>query len=168
VAPTVGAVHAPFPTPTQTPPVQCQFGNETISVPSRNAVSVGITPGAVPTLYQGVPGLITVASGEPLPGVSLEFRLPGTTFVAGAVIQPEIRVRNATAAEVSVFDAVSIVPDGQDERTPAPADPRSFPVFAFGPRFGGLPLPAGQIWTIPSTTVQMAFDAAQPVHVHAR
>ncbi len=145
----------------------CQFGNGTVTMPSRDPVAVGLTPGVVPTFYRGVPGLTTFAAGEPLPEVFLELRLPRTTFVAGAVIQPEIRVRNTTAAEVSVYDAVSVVPDGQDQAAPAPADARSFPNFVHGPSFRGLSVPAGQTWAIPSIFVQMPFDAAQPVHLHA-
>jgi hypothetical protein len=146
--------------------VQCQLGNATVSVPARDPAPVGITPGAVPTFYQGVPGLMTLAASEPMPGLSLELRLLRTTFVAGAVIQPEIRVRNMTAAEVFVSDAVSVIPDGQEQAVSAAVDPRSFPNFVHGPYSPGFAVPTGQTWTIPSMFIQLPFDGAQPVHLH--
>jgi hypothetical protein len=34
-------------------------------------------------------------------------------------------------------------------------------------RFGGVTVLARQTWSIPSNTVQLPFDAAPPVHLHA-
>ena len=168
VPPTIEPPRAPLPTPTPEPPLQCQFDDRTISIPPAYAPGPGITPGVVPPYYRGAPGYITFAAGEPLPGVFLELRLPRTSFVAGAVIQPEIQVRNTTAAGVRAASAVAAVPDGQPEAgTPAQADPRSFPSLRRGPGFGGPIVPGGQTWSIPSI-VQLPFDAAEPVHLDAR
>jgi hypothetical protein len=108
--------------------------------------------------------------------VMLELRLPRTTLVAGAVVEPEIRVRNANASEVVVADSVWVAPDGADEpATPAQADPRSFPNFIHGPPnfihgppgISGVSVPGGQTWALPASTVQLPFEANQPVHLHA-
>jgi hypothetical protein len=157
----------PLPTPTQEPPLQCRFGDRTVSVLPAFAPGPATTPGAAPTSYRGAPGYRTFATGEPLPGVVLELRLPSTTFVAGAVIPAEVRVRNTSSAAVSVVPSVAAVPDGRAASgAPAPADPRSFPslVRSLGP--GGPSVPSGQTWSIPCI-VQVPFDAAEPVHLHA-
>jgi hypothetical protein len=75
--------------------------------------------------------------------------------------------QNGTGADVSLSDAVSVMRDEPDQPTPGSADPRSFPIFAHEPRFGGVSVPSRQTWSIPSNTVQTPFDAAQPVHLHA-
>jgi hypothetical protein len=124
------------------------------------------TPGVVPTFFQPVPGYSTFAMGEPMPGVSLELRLPRTTFVAGAVIQPQIQVHNASPNSVTVAGGVAAVLDGQSEPVaPSQADPRSFPPGHPGPP-GGPTVPSGQTWSL-SSLVQLPFDAAQPAHLHA-
>jgi hypothetical protein len=129
--------------------VQCQFGDRTVTVPLHS------TP-------QPLSGLKVYAAGEPLPGVHLELRLPRTTFVAGALIQPEVAVRNTSASDASVVVRVSALPQN------APADPRSFPIFSGGP--GPAPplldVPPGETRTV-SSLLQVPFDAAEPVRVHA-
>src|SRR5207302_9450108 len=49
-----------------------------------------------------------------------------------------------------------------------PEDPRSFPVSgaAFGPGPRATAVPPGQMWSF-SSSVQLPFDAAQAVHLHA-
>src|SRR6202022_2694399 len=104
----------PFLTPTPDPPAKCRFSDGVeLSVPVLGAVSGVITPGAVQARYQGTPGWITVAHGEPQPGLVLELRLPATMFVAGAVISPEVRVRNGTTTDVGVFTGVGTYGDDQ-------------------------------------------------------
>lgn len=168
VPPTAAVTQRPFPTPTLEPAVECQFGDTTVSVPI-DPWPVGITPGVVPTQFQGKPGLTTFAASEPIPGVMLELRLPRTTFVAGAVVEPEIQVRNANATEVAVSDSVWVVPDGADEPSPSTqTDTRSFPNFIHGPfGFRTISVPGGQTWALPASTVQLPFEATQPVHLHA-
>jgi hypothetical protein len=167
VPPTIGPIRASVPTPTLEPPVQCQFGSGALSALAAYAAGSVTTPGVVPTYYQGVPGLTTVAVGEPLPDVLLELRLSRTSFVAGAVIQVETRVRNTSAQAVSVSPAVSTVTDGDTEpAASAQTDPRSFPTLFGGLGSGGPIVPGGQTWSIPSV-VQLPFDTAERVHLHA-
>jgi len=71
----------------------------------------GLWPGRVPTADQDTPGDSTLVAGEAVPGVFVELRLPRTTFVAGAVIQPELRVRNTTSADIEVRRGLAAVPD---------------------------------------------------------
>ncbi|MBV8714877.1 MAG: hypothetical protein JOZ65_07400 [Chloroflexi bacterium] len=107
-------------------------------------------------------GLTAFAAGEPLSGLHLELRLSRTTFVAGALIQTQVVVRNTNSADATVDVGVSALPQT------APADPRSFPIVFPGPGFGRPPVTVapGQSQTI-SSFVQLPFDADQPVHVHA-
>jgi hypothetical protein len=117
VPPTSSGLRSQYPTPTQEPPVACQFGNAMVSVPSRDPAPDRLTPDVVPTEYRGTPGWTTVASGEPLPGVFVELRLPKTMFVAGVVMQPEIRVRNATNAVVLVLKGCQSSPAAKTRRS---------------------------------------------------
>jgi hypothetical protein len=100
--------------------------------------------------------------GDPLPGLHLELRLPRTTFVAGAVIQPEVAVWNTGASDATLVVNVSVMPQN------GPPDPRSFPIGFPGP--GPAPPPLrlvpGEAQSI-SSLVQVPFDAAQAVQVHA-
>lgn len=130
-------------------PVQCQFADRTVSVPqySTPVAPLGLTP---------------FAAGDPLPGLHLELRLSRTTFVAGAVIQPEVAVRNTSSSDATLVVNMSAMPQH------APADPRSFPTVFPGPGFGPPPLrvAAGQTQSN-SSLVQLPFDAAQAAQVHA-
>jgi hypothetical protein len=130
--------------------VQCQFADRTVSVPQ---YSTPVTP----------TGLTPYAVGEPLPELHLELRLSRTTFVAGALIQPEVAVRNTSASDAAVYvNNVVALPLN------APADPRSFPLFAGGPMPGVRPpltVPPGQTRTISPSPVQLPFDANQAVQV---
>ncbi|MBV9602605.1 MAG: hypothetical protein JOZ87_37900 [Chloroflexi bacterium] len=145
--PTVGPASPPMAAPPTLGPVTCQFADRTVSVPLYS------TPVA-PT------GLTVYAAGEPMPGLHLELRLPRTTFVAGAVIQPEIAVRNTGSSAAAVVLSAFAWPQI------APADPRSLPIFRGGPAPAPPPLvvPPGEMRTATSL-VQLPFDAAQPAQV---
>jgi hypothetical protein len=110
-------------------------------------------------------GLTAYAAGDPLPGLHLELRLPRTTFIAGAVIQPEVAVRNTGTSDAGVYiNNVVALPQN------APADPRSLPLFGGGPMPGIRPpltVPPGQTRTFAPSAVQLPFDASQAVQVHA-
>jgi hypothetical protein len=130
-------------------------------------VSEAPTPGVVPTYYRGTPGWTAVARGEPLPGVVLELRLPGTSFVLGGVISPEVRVQNGTSSDLVVTTGVIAKSDNQH---PIPIDERSvlYGGLRGQPGFmrGGPTVPAGQTWSFP-TAVQLPFDAAPTVELVA-
>ena len=97
----------------------------------------------------------------------LDLRLPRTTFVAGAVIQSEVQVRNTTSDDVMVEPTVWAVPDGHDATNALlQADARAFPTFSRGPAFHGAQVPSGQTWAIPSVA-QLPFEAAPPAHLQA-
>jgi hypothetical protein len=155
------------PTPAPDLPLGCQFSDgSTVTLQPTPIVVLQPTPGVTPTPVQAAPGYTSLATGEPMPGVTLDLQLPSTTFVAGAVIQPQIQVSNTSPTTVQVDAGVSAVPDGQVEPVPpSQADPRSFPPLhgrLFGPQ-----VPSGQTGSI-SSLVQLPFDAAQPSHLHAR
>jgi len=156
---------APPPPPTPGPPLHCQFSDGAAVTLQPTVVALPQpTPGTVPTSFQPAPGLLTVAASEPLPGVSLELRVPRTTYVAGAVIRPQIVVHNASATDVSVDAGVTAGVDGQSDAVSlAQADPRAWPPQHRGPP-GGPTVPHGQTWAITSL-VQLPFDAGQPVHL---
>ncbi len=150
--PTIGPVSPPLAAPPTPGPVLCQFSDRTVSVPQYS------TPVA-PT------GLTAYASGDPLPGLHLELRLPRTTFVAGAVILPEVAVRNTGTSDAGVYmnNVVALPQNG-------PADPRSLPLFGGGPMPGVRPpltMPPGQTRTFPPPAVQLPFDSSHAVQVHA-
>jgi hypothetical protein len=155
----------PFPTPTPGPPAECRFAGGVVTVPVQAPVSGGITPGVVPSFFQGTPGWTTVSKSEPMPGVVLELRLPGTTFVEGGVVSPEVKVQNGTTADISVVTNVVAM---TDNRQPIAIDERS--VLNGGahsrPYDPGRVVPAGQTWSLP-TTVQLPFEAASAVHLVA-
>ncbi len=112
--PTVGPASPPIAPPAPLTPVECLFADRTASVPQYS------TP--LPAT-----GLAAYAVGEPVPGLYLELRLPRTTFVAGALIQPEVAVRNTIPGDTAVSVSVVAMPQS------APADPRSFPTVFSGP-----------------------------------
>jgi len=147
--PTVGPGSPPMAAPPTPGPVQCQFADRTVSVPQFS------TPVA-PT------GLTAFAVGDPLPGLHLELRLPRTTFVAGALIQPDVAVRNTGASDATLVVNVSVMPQNR------PADPRSFPIGFPGPGPAPPPLRVapGETQSI-SSLVQVPFAGAQAVQVHA-
>ena len=114
--PTGGLPLAALPPPTPLPALACQFDGRTVTVAA---------PGAEPASHAGTSGLLTLASGEVLPGVFVDLRLSATAFVAGAVIRPETRVRNTTTAPVTVAPIFSVNGGGAE----ITGDPRSFPIY---------------------------------------
>ena len=94
------------PPPTPEPPLRCQFGDGTVSVLPTSPPRPMVAPGVGPPGDQGTPGVRPFVAGEAVPGVFLELCLPGTTFLAGAVIQPEVRVRNTTSAVIEVLSGL--------------------------------------------------------------
>jgi hypothetical protein len=154
----------PPPPPTPEPALHCQFANGgAVTLQPTVVTQPRPAPGVVPTVFQPAPGLLTVAASEPLPGASLELRLP-RTLLAGAVIQPQITVHNASPTDVAVDAGVMAWVDGQSEPfSLAQRDPRMWPPLHRGPP-GGLTVPSGQTWALTSL-VQLPFDASQPVHL---
>ena len=125
---------SPAAQPPSTPaPVRCNFTNGIVE----------IRPYSTP---QPPTGLTAYAAGEPLSGLHLELRLSRTTFVAGALIQSQVVVRNTNSVNTSVDVGVSALPQT------VPADPRSFPIVFPGPGFGRPPVTVapGQSQTISS------------------
>jgi len=153
--PTVAPLRPP-PTPIPLPPVQCQFDGRTFSVAA---------PQVPPVSHAATPGLVTLASGEVLPGVAVELSLSATSFVAGAVIRPEIRVHNATTAPVTISSRLSVNGGGAEFT----GEPRSFPVFFPHPRPYAPPpaVPAGETWSLPSL-VQLPFSPQRDARSEAQ
>jgi len=83
--PTAAPAGSPIAAPVPPTPVLCQFADHTASVP-QYSTSLPAT------------GLAVCAAGDPLRGLHLELRLPRTTFVAGALIQLEVAIRNTGAS----------------------------------------------------------------------
>jgi len=167
---TTAVSHASLPIPTVLPPAQCQFGNEVVSVPLPYPQPLQITPGVVPTIFQSQLGWITLAAGDIQPGVFAELRLPRTTFVAGALISPEIRIQNTTAHDLNVYSSSALAQDDSSQVTgqrPTP-DPRIFRDPENGPRPypRALFVPAGQTWAF-SNRVQLPFDTSASVTLRA-
>lgn len=100
-----------------------------------------------------------------MPGAVLELRLPGTTFVVGGVVSPEVRVQNGTAADITVLTNVVAT---TDNRQPIANDERSLLNGGAHSRPGdpGRVVPAGQTRSFP-TTVQLPFEAESAMHLVA-
>ncbi|HEY1296623.1 MAG TPA: hypothetical protein VGJ60_26390, partial [Chloroflexota bacterium] len=65
-----------------------------------------------------------MAAGEPMPGVSLELRMPSLMVVAGTMVAPSFVVRNDSSQEVTLSAGVTSVRNpAEPPRTP---DPREF------------------------------------------
>lgn len=156
--PTATRGTAPFPTPTPEPDIVCQFASGTVRVPS-NA--------PVPTPNTSTAGWVTVAAGEPMPGVSLELRLPSLTAIAGSMLTPTFVVHNSSAQEISISGGVAVKRDPAG--TPPTRDPREFFVV---PRTGPLGayesrVPIGQTREVPGREQQLPFDANRVVQLTA-
>ena len=162
----------PVPTPTPAPPVQCRLStNAIVAVQPNVRVFGAATPGTVPPFYRGTPGWQTLAAGEPLAGVHLELHLPTTTFVAGAVIMPEVWVTNTSSSGVAVLANSGIMGGNQTpirfdraatERSVLNGGAHSRP----GPFFGSVVVPKGETWSF-ANVVQLPFDANQQTNVVA-
>jgi len=154
--PTGGPPLAAIPTPTPLPALACQFDGRTVTVAA---------PGVASTSHAGTSGLLTLAAGEVLPGVFVELRLSATAFVAGAVIQPETRVRNTTTAPVSVSSSFSVNGGGAEIL----GDPRSFPIYirhSMPAAAPGTLVPPGETWSVPAL-VQLPFAAQRDAQFQA-
>ena len=173
VAPTatVATTRPPVPTPTPSAPVQCRFGtNDAVAVPVNVLAFAAATPRTVPPFYRGTPGWQIVADGEALPGVHLELHLPTTTFVAGAVIRPEVWVNNTSSSGVAVLATAGILDQNQtpivfdqasSERSVLNGGAHSRPA----PN-GSTVVPSGETWSF-SNVVQLPFDGNQGTNIVA-
>ncbi len=123
------------------------------------------TSAGVPPHLQPLPGLTTVASSDPVPGVTLDLQVPSTTLLAGSVMQTQVVIHNNSPTPIEVRVGAYALVDGQPE-TSGPADPREFPTRFARQAPGGPILPSGQTGAL-SSIVQVPFDAAASSHVHA-
>jgi hypothetical protein len=162
------------PVPTLTPPprAQCRFDTgAAVAVPANVFTSAVASPGTVPPFYQGTPGWQILVVGEALPGVHLELHLPTTTFVAGAVIRPEVWVKNTSSSGLAVLVSAGILDEHQtpiafdrasSERSVLNGGAHSRP----GPFLANTVVPSGETWSLPSI-VQLPFDANQATNLVA-
>lgn len=130
-------------------------------------VPVGIQSVAgTPAQQPPTPNWITVAAGEPLPGVSLDLRMPSLAPVAGTMAVAEFAVHNGSGQEIAVTNAILIVKDRPaGAATPDPREfytvPRTGPLGAYEMR-----VPPGQTRVATSFT-QLPFDTDPAIRLHA-
>ena len=160
-APTAAAAKSPFPTATPQPDIEYQFATDSRRVPAGAQASA-----PVPTPDPADASWITVAKGEPMPGVELELRMPSLSVVAGTMVAPEFVLHYASRDDVSLTAGAYIPQDrAEGTRTPDPREflsiPRTGPLGAYETR-----VPPGQTRSTTAQT-QLPFDSTQPVHLNA-
>src|SRR5207248_7345783 len=109
----------------------------------------------------------TAATGEVMPGLSIELRVPSTSIVAGALATAQFVVRNASAEEVSISPYVAFARAGPPSQgTPDPREfrlmPRTGPPGAFDTRVA-----PGQTRSTYATT-PLPFDVSGTITLHAQ